>query len=82
MSLIEEIRQAVIEGQAKQVAEGRRGAGAGVAPETILHDGLIDAMQEVGRLFEEGEYFVPRCQSRRAREGCAGDRSHAGRPGR
>lgn len=27
--------------------------------EEILNRGLIDAMKEVGRLFEEGEYFVP-----------------------
>jgi len=60
MSLIAEIRQAVIEGQAKQVVPKVEEALAqDIAPETILHDGLIDAMQEVGRLFEEGEYFVP-----------------------
>lgn len=60
MSLIAEIRQAVIEGQAKQVVPKVEEALAqGLTPETILHDGLIDAMQEVGRLFEEGEYFVP-----------------------
>jgi 5-methyltetrahydrofolate--homocysteine methyltransferase len=28
-------------------------------PGKILHDGLIPAMAEVGRLYEEGEYFVP-----------------------
>lgn len=60
MSLIAEIRQAVIDGQAKQVVpKVEEALSQGVAPETILHDGLIDAMQEVGRLFEEGEYFVP-----------------------
>ena len=32
---------------------------AGVAAETILKEGLIAAMGEVGRLFEENEYFVP-----------------------
>ena len=32
---------------------------AGIAPETILKEGLIAAMGEVGRLFEENEYFVP-----------------------
>jgi len=30
-----------------------------VEPGTILHEALIPAMDEVGRLFEEGEYFVP-----------------------
>lgn len=32
---------------------------AEVAPGEILTKGLIEAMAEVGRLFEEGEYFVP-----------------------
>ena len=31
----------------------------GLAPEVILNDGMISAMQEVGKLFEDGEYFVP-----------------------
>jgi 5-methyltetrahydrofolate--homocysteine methyltransferase len=31
----------------------------GVSAGDILHKGLIPAMGEVGRLFEEGEYFVP-----------------------
>jgi 5-methyltetrahydrofolate--homocysteine methyltransferase len=32
---------------------------AGLEPELILSDGMIAAMAEVGRRFEEGEYFVP-----------------------
>jgi 5-methyltetrahydrofolate--homocysteine methyltransferase len=32
---------------------------AGVKASAILNEGLIPAMAEVGRLFEEGEYFVP-----------------------
>lgn len=32
---------------------------AGTAASAILNDALIPAMAEVGRLFEEGEYFVP-----------------------
>jgi len=32
---------------------------AGVEPGVILQDSLISAMAEVGKLFEEGEYFVP-----------------------
>ena len=30
-----------------------------IAAETILTEGMIAAMGEVGRLFEQGEYFVP-----------------------
>ncbi len=60
MSLIEEIRQAVIEGQAKAVVPKVEQALAdGIPADEILQKGLIDAMAEVGRLFEEGEYFVP-----------------------
>ena len=32
---------------------------AGIAPDVILNTGMISAMAEVGRLFEEGDYFVP-----------------------
>ena len=32
---------------------------AGMEPQVILNDGMIAAMDEVGRLFEEGEFFVP-----------------------
>ena len=31
----------------------------GILPLSIMNDGMIAAMQEVGRLFEVGEYFVP-----------------------
>jgi len=31
----------------------------GLQPATIMNDGMISAMQEVGRLFEAGEYYVP-----------------------
>jgi 5-methyltetrahydrofolate--homocysteine methyltransferase len=32
---------------------------AGLEPTRILNEGMIAAMQEVGALFEDGEYFVP-----------------------
>jgi 5-methyltetrahydrofolate--homocysteine methyltransferase len=32
---------------------------AGAGPDTILYGGMIPAMNEVGRLFEQGEVFVP-----------------------
>jgi 5-methyltetrahydrofolate--homocysteine methyltransferase len=60
MSLIEEIRQGVIDGQAKVVVpKVEQALQEGMAPDVILKEGLISAMAEVGRLFEEGEYFVP-----------------------
>ena len=32
---------------------------AGLAAGSVLYDALIPALQEVGALFERGEYFVP-----------------------
>ncbi len=37
----------------------QEGVALGMDPVTILFDGLIPSLQEVGRLFEIGEYFVP-----------------------
>lgn len=60
MSLIAEIRASVIEGNAKATVSKLQAAlEAGEEPNSILREGLISGMQEVGRLFEEGEYFVP-----------------------
>jgi len=57
---IETIYSAVLEGDAAGAKAGVSAAlVAGVAAETILKEGLIAAMGEVGRLFEENEYFVP-----------------------
>jgi len=60
MGLLDDIKQNVIDGNApgtqslvKQAME------AGVPAEQILNGGLIAGMTEVGRLFEQGEYFVP-----------------------
>ena len=60
MSQIETIYTAVLEGDAAGAKAGVTAALAvGLNPETILKEGLIAAMGEVGRLFEENEYFVP-----------------------
>jgi len=59
-SFEQEIYTAVVEGSASAVKSAvQSGLDAGEAAETLLNNGLIAAMQEVGRLFEEGEYFVP-----------------------
>ncbi len=60
MSLIEEIREAVIQGQAPVVVEKvKQALEAGEPADVILNQGLISAMQRVGELFEEGIAFVP-----------------------
>jgi 5-methyltetrahydrofolate--homocysteine methyltransferase len=54
------INQAVLDGNKNQaVAKVDEALQAGLDAGTILNDGLIAPMNEVGRLFEEGEYFVP-----------------------
>lgn len=57
--LQKELYQAILEGQrdvAKEKVE--QGLAEGMAPGDVL-DVMVNAMGEVGRLFEEGEYFVP-----------------------
>ena len=57
---LEEIYQNVIDGQAPAVVAGVQAALAeGVAAEVILKQALIAAMDEVGKRFEEGDFFVP-----------------------
>ena len=54
------IYDAVVEGNIAAVQSGVTAAlEAGLHPEKILNEGMISAMTEVGRLFEEGKYFVP-----------------------
>jgi 5-methyltetrahydrofolate--homocysteine methyltransferase len=54
------IYEGVMEGDQSAVVEGVNDAlAAGFNAEEILNKGMISAMTEVGRLFEEGEYFVP-----------------------
>jgi 5-methyltetrahydrofolate--homocysteine methyltransferase len=57
---IKEIYQNVIEGNAPAVQAGVNAALAqGLAADVILNQALIAAMEEVGKRFEEGEFFVP-----------------------
>ena len=49
-----------LDGEAEPVVELTNEALVlGMGPLTILFDALIPALEEVGRLFEAGEYFVP-----------------------
>ena len=57
---IQEIYQAVLNGNMDGAGDKvQQAIDAGLSPDKILNDGLISAMAEVGRLFEEGEFFVP-----------------------
>lgn len=54
------IHQAVLEGNAPGVKDNVQAAvNSGMDAGLILNDCLIPAMNEVGRLFEEGEYYIP-----------------------
>lgn len=68
------IYQAILEGDMAGATEYVQGAlDADIDAAAILHGGLIPAMEEVGRLFEEGEYFVPEMLiSARAMQACLG----------
>lgn len=54
------LQKAVIEGEVRAaVAAAREALDAGVQPLDLIGQGIGPAMAEVGKLFEEGEYFVP-----------------------
>jgi len=78
MSRQEEILDGLYEhtlnGEAKPVVElTKEGLEMGMDPLTLLFDALIPALEEVGRLFEIGEYFVPEMLiSARAMQGAMG----------
>ncbi len=57
---IEQLYQAVLEGDREIARESTEAAlSEGIPAAQILNEGMIAAMKEVGRLFEDGEYFVP-----------------------
>ena len=60
MNSIDNIYQAILEGETSETKDHVQAAlEANLPPHEILQQGMIAAMGEVGRLFEEGEYFVP-----------------------
>jgi 5-methyltetrahydrofolate--homocysteine methyltransferase len=60
MSVLDELRQSVIDGDMNRAQElVQKTLAEKMPPEQILKDGLISAMDEVGRRFECAEFFVP-----------------------
>ena len=54
------IYDAILDGDVSGAKDGVQAALlANLQPEIILNDGMIAAMKEVGRRFEEGDYYVP-----------------------
>jgi 5-methyltetrahydrofolate--homocysteine methyltransferase len=57
---LETIYQNVIDGETSSVEAGVKAAlASGLSAETILNDGLIKAMGEVGQRYEDGDLYVP-----------------------
>ena len=60
MSILDDLRKSVIDGDLNSTLDQVHQALAeNIPPEKILTDGLIAAMTEVGRMFENGEFYVP-----------------------
>jgi 5-methyltetrahydrofolate--homocysteine methyltransferase len=58
--IINQIYMDVLNGHHKEVIRKVKSAlKLGLSPILIMNDGMIAAMQEVGQLFEAGEYYVP-----------------------
>lgn len=58
--ILDNLYYLTIDGEADAVRQfTREGIERGMAPMVLLFDSLIPALEEVGRLFEAGEYFVP-----------------------
>jgi len=58
--IVQKIFQGIVEGSQEQVSESVDAAlASGVPARTILDEGMLSAMAEVGRQFEEGECYVP-----------------------
>ena len=58
--LLKDIYAGVIDGQSALVQEKVKDAlASGLNPGVILNESMIAAMSEVGRRFEEGEFYVP-----------------------
>lgn len=58
--IIQEIYTNILNGENKVVPDNVQAAlDAGIEPSEILNKGMVAAMAEVGRLFEEDEYYVP-----------------------
>jgi 5-methyltetrahydrofolate--homocysteine methyltransferase len=60
VDVITRLRAAVLEGDATAAAAiADEGLAGGVAAATLLDTALMPAMEEAGKLFESGEFFVP-----------------------
>ncbi|MBC7327294.1 MtaA/CmuA family methyltransferase [bacterium] len=54
-----EIREAVLKGNKEECKRATMEALLRASPEEVMENGLVKAMEEVGKLWEEGYYFLP-----------------------
>jgi len=60
MEILKDLYDAILNGDAKKARAATEGAlAAGTAPMDLIQGSMVPAMDEVGRLFEAEEYFVP-----------------------
>lgn len=60
MQELERLKEAVVQGDAELAVEmAKKALAAGIDPLRLIHDYLAPAMDEVGRRYEQGEYFLP-----------------------
>ena len=60
MSLLDDLRKSLIDGELNAtLGQVNKALAENIPPEEILTEGLISAMTEVGRMFENGEFYVP-----------------------
>ena len=58
--ILDGLYENTLDGNAQPVVDlTNEGLALGMSPMTLLFDAMIPALEEVGRLFEIGEYFVP-----------------------
>ncbi len=58
--ILQQVFDGIVEGDLNQVQQKTQEAiRSGIEPGTILNEGMIAAMAEVGRRFQCGEYYVP-----------------------
>jgi 5-methyltetrahydrofolate--homocysteine methyltransferase len=58
------LRRAIIQGDPDKAGElGRAMDEAGMHPTTIINEGVVPALTEVGRLYDSGRYFLPQLLS-------------------
>ena len=58
--LFEEMKNSVLEGEEKEAAElAQKALDSGMDPVAVMDKGFLKGINEAGKLYEEGEFFLP-----------------------